>query len=300
MNARQERLDAHKDTIGQSRNTYIYVEAHENRRRTAQGTNMDPIPPRPASSFSMGPRATAWEGDWGDILTHLFMANKGAAYVVLNMANAYSPGGGPGCAAQEENMHQRSTASVEYGLEEGLEMSVERLLYPPEYRKPLGETAHIRERPRCLFKGAIVYLDDGMIDVAHSFKRIRAVPFYELRSAAVDTRAIHRGYVDFGVSGSVRQRFDWVSYRASMARRIRAQFETCIRAGHQYVLLSAFGCGAFLHKSIEAEASVMVCELYMDAIKDYALHFERIDFAIHRNGYSQDNFVVWRGRAARM
>lgn len=292
------RLRAHADTIVQSRDTNIYVEAHENRRRTAEGTNRDPLPPKLEASFPMGPKTVVWGADWGLALEYLFRITDGAVYVVLNMANAYVPGGGAGCAAQEENMHQRSTASVEYGLETGLEMSVRRLLNPPRYDKPLGEGAHIRKRPRCLFKSPAVYLDDGMIDPALSFQRIRAIPFYELRSAAIDTRGLHEGSVDFGAGGAARQRFDWGAYRQSMDRRIRAQLEVCKQEGHRYVLLSAFGCGAFMHKTIEAEASAMVCGLYAAAIEDYAGDFERVDFAIHRAGYGQDNFAVWRGVAS--
>lgn len=283
---RQIRLNVHHDTIKQTLTTNFRAKAVETLRLAA---NIPP-PDAPIDKFQITAKTTVFRGDWGDVLTYLVRLTKGADYAVLNMANAYQPGGGPGCQAMEENMFQRTTASVEHGISEGLEMSAWGLLHPPAYRVPLGEAAHVCKSPRILFKGSVVCDDRGLIDLTRSYRPVHPVAFWELRSAAIDTR--HLDAVDFG-DGKRGSKFDLETYSQSMRRRIFNQFQACKDDGITHVLLSAFGCGAFMHREIAQKATAAVCKAYREAAVAFADDFERIDFAIY-SPYGANNYEVWR------
>jgi len=58
-------------------------------------------------------------GDWGEV-TGSLTSEHGACFAVLNMANAYVPGGAyvEGAVAQEENMFRRTDCHFSIGEEE--------------------------------------------------------------------------------------------------------------------------------------------------------------------------------------
>eukprot|EP00933_Yihiella_yeosuensis_P030110 TRINITY_DN23788_c0_g1_i3.p1 TRINITY_DN23788_c0_g1~~TRINITY_DN23788_c0_g1_i3.p1 ORF type:complete len:172 (+),score=34.39 TRINITY_DN23788_c0_g1_i3:114-629(+) len=100
-------------------------------------------------------------------------------------------------------------------------------------------------------------------------------PFYELRSAAVDLRGA--GFSRMGV------------YEAEpMRSRIEAQLETLIEKKVRYVVLSAFGCGAFLNPAEE------VAKLYHAELAKRLEHFDCVVFAIFHAGYGPDNFTPFK------
>lgn len=102
-------------------------------------------------------------------------------------------------------------------------------------------------------------------------------PFLELASAAVNT-CVHQDWEEFEKNHKEK-------YMASMARRIDHQFRALIRQSVRHVILSAFGCGAFLGKSWprfrQREVKRAVAQLFKQAIYKFGIHFEVICFAIY-------------------
>lgn len=285
----QIRLNVHQDSISRAMREggSLHRRAQDIRKhRAVHGPLLGGAAPR---SFALAPNSAVFDGDYGDVLAHLTnVVAPGALYAVLNMANAYRPGGGPGCPAQEENMMQRSDASVLYAEENKIESTP--ILTPPPYRVPLGETVLFYSHPRVLFKGKEVRNADNSINLEKSFAPIDPIEFYEFRSAAVDTRDLE--HVDYG-DGSHGGIFHPEKYTESMRRRIHNQLTECKRHGAEYVLLSAFGCGAFMNAAIGRWAVRTVALLYREAVQAHAHEFKRIDFAIY-SSYGADNYRLWK------
>lgn len=224
-------------------------------------------------------KSRVYAGDWGEVASQLTGTHR-ATYLVLNMANPHQPGGGyfDGCPAQEENMWYRTDAHLTQALASN-QRDVRARVAP--YPSPLV-AAVIGDRPLVCFKGREV---PG--DMARSFQPVTPFEFFEMRSAAVDTR---------GVDGA---RFDMTRYENTMRDRIRGQFVAARRRGFTHLLLGAFGCGAFAHRDLGPRISRTVARLYRDAVGRYGRDFTRVDFAIYRSGYGQGNYQIWRDEIAR-
>lgn len=206
-------------------------------------------------------------GDWGEVTLSL-TREFGTCFAVLNMANAYVPGGAyvEGAVAQEENMFRRTDCHFRIGDED----------YDP---------ASDRYREQCtnllLAKQGRVYLDihhprvcirgpedRTAADLGYRWLSDDEVfPFYELRAAAQDLRG-----------GKTFQ-------ESEARRRIEAQFETLQEKNIKHVVFSAFGCGAFLNPADQ------VARLYRSVIEQRASHFRVIAFAIFHAGYGRNNFA---------
>lgn len=206
-------------------------------------------------------------GDWGDVALRL-TRRHGVCFAVLNMANAYVPGGGyvEGMAAQEENMFRRTDCHFRIGPDEYDEA---RDQYRPEMTALLSATGGRvyldTERPRVCLRGpedptrsglGYAWLPDDLV-----------FPFFELRASAQDLR--------YG------SRFD----PADARKRIAAQLDTLRDAGVRYAVLGAFGCGAFWNPSAE------VARLYREEIDKRRDDFALIAFAIFSAGYGPDNLT---------
>ena len=206
-------------------------------------------------------------GDWG-VVTQQLTKQYGRCFAVLNMANAYVPGGAyvEGAVAQEENMYRRSDchfhiAPPYYDAEHDR-------YFPAATRLLSGEDGVVyldTEHPRVCIRGpedrsaanlGYPWLDDNEI-----------FPFFELKAAAQDLR---RG-----------DAFD-----AEKARRqIRAQLETLKRANVRHVVLGAFGCGAFRNPAER------VAKIYREELTSYRTDLDVVAFAIFNAGYGPDNFT---------
>jgi hypothetical protein len=205
-------------------------------------------------------------GDWGEV-TGQMTQRHGVCYAVLNMANAYCPGGGykEGMVAQEENMFRRT--DCHFSLTDATVDPVTGL-YHKHFTELLegraGEVFLDIKQPRICICGEE---DLTRGDLGYRFLDAEVIfPFYELRAAAVDI---------FEAGG-----FD----PAEMKRRIEAQLNTLIQKDVKHVVLSAFGCGAF------GNPASAVAEIYAEAIQARADAFEHIVFAIFNAGYGHDNF----------
>ena len=205
--------------------------------------------------------------DWGEA-TLQWTQKTGEKFAVLNMANAFVPGGGyvEGCPAQEENMFRRTDCHFSITEEE---------MEPGEGRYRPHKTGLLNG------KHGRVYLDTGTAracirgpedrsraDLGYDWlAQDQVFPFYELRAAARDLR--HGGTFD----------------PVDAAKRIGAQLDTLRDADVQHAVLSAFGCGAFCNPADE------VARIYREQIEARRADFRCIVFAIFYPGYGPDNFT---------
>jgi hypothetical protein len=206
-------------------------------------------------------------GDWGDV-TATQTRRHGHCFAVLNMANAYVPGGAyvEGAMAQEENLFRRT--DCHYCIADD-DYDVDRDRYRPHMTALLsardGEVYLDTQRPRVCIRGPE---DRTRPDLGYRWLGDDKVfPFFELRAAAPDLR-----------DGSP---FD----AGDMRSRIGAQLETLHRGGVRHVVLGAFGCGAFRNPADRVAA------IYREEITRRAENFTVITFAIFAPGYGPDNYT---------
>jgi len=223
-----------------------------------------------ATPVGTGPSVRVISGDWGEV-THRLTKEFGTTFAVLNMANAYVPGGAyvEGAPAQEENMFRRT--DCHFTIDTG-EMDPVTERYHPHVSALLnGQDRRVfldTARPRVCIRGPE---DRERPDLGYPWLREDEIfPFYELRAAALDLRG--------------GRPFDWDQAHA----RIAAQLDTLVAADVRHAVLSAFGCGAFQNP---ADA---VAQIYRDEIETRRDKFDRIAFAIFHPGYGPDNYSVFK------
>lgn len=203
-------------------------------------------------------------GDWGEVAREV-TRRHGVCFAVLNMANAYTPGGAyvEGAIAQEENMFRRTDCHFNVASAERYDDETTRLLSARDGRVYLDTTS-----PRVCIRGAE---DRAAPDLGYPWLSDDEVfPFFELRAAARDLRA--------------GDTFD----EADARRRIAAQFETLRERGVRHAVLGAFGCGAFRNPASE------VARIYREEIAVRRESFSVLVFAIFAAGYGPDNFTPFR------
>lgn len=200
-------------------------------------------------------------GDWGEV-TRSMTKMHGACFAVLNMANAFVPGGAyvEGAVAQEENMFRRT--DCHFRIDDG-----ER--YTPEMTRLLSAADGVvyldAQHPRVCIRGPE---DRSRADLGYAWlSEDEVFPFYELRAAAQDLR-----------DGS---NFDDDEAR----KRIAVQLNTLRASGIRHAVLGAFGCGAFRNPAAR------IAEIYRDEIAARAGDFSVIAFAIFAAGYGPDNYT---------
>jgi Microbial-type PARG, catalytic domain len=214
-------------------------------------------------------------GDWGEV-THSLTRSHGVCFAVLNMANAYVPGGAyvEGAVAQEENMFRRTDCHFCVG---GAEFDAELDRYLPEMTRLLsardGCVYLDTQRPRVCIRGPE---NRSRSDLGYPWLADDQVfPFFELRAAAQDLR-----------DGSDYDPFD-------ARARISAQLNTLRDHRIRHAVLGAFGCGAFRNPAHR------VAQIYREEITAREEAFAVIAFAIFAPGYGPDNYTpfaeVFRG-----
>jgi hypothetical protein len=205
--------------------------------------------------------------DWGEATARL-SRRFGTTFAVLNMANAYVPGGAyvEGAVAQEENLFRRS--DCHFSITEH-EYDAERDRYHPFMTELLsavdGRVYLDVEDYRICIRGPEFRERE---DLGYRWLEDDEVfPFFELRAAAQDLRG--------------QRSFDPEEAR----RRIAAQLDTLREHGVRHAVLSAFGCGAFQNPAEQVAA------LYRDEIEKRRSDFAVLTFAIYYPGYGRDNFA---------
>lgn len=211
-------------------------------------------------------RTSVVKGDWGEVAGAL-TKEYGTCFAVLNMANAYIPGGAyvEGAIAQEENMYRRTNCHFHIDADQYDE---ERDRYVPAMTELLSAkdgTVYLdKAHARICIRGAE---DRTAQDLGYPWLADEEIfPFYELRAAARDLR-----------DGS---EFDAHDAR----RRIAAQLDTLRLNGIRHAVLGAFGCGAFRNPAEN------VARLYREEIAARREHFDVVAFAIFSAGYGPDNY----------
>jgi hypothetical protein len=205
-------------------------------------------------------------GDWGDV-TLALTKEFGTCFAVLNMANAKTFGGGytHGAAAQEENMFRRTDCHFSMPKSQ---------LNNGKYDKDMTNLLNAKDgkvsldikNPRICIRGPEDRDKDNLgypwLEKSDWFL------FYELRAAAMDLRPNGEG-------------FDEKETR----KRVKAQLDTLKENNIRHVVLSAFGCGAFLNPAVG------VAKIYHELLKDYTKFFDVVAFAIFNAGYGPNNYV---------
>ena len=205
------------------------------------------------------------EGDWG-VVTQALTIEFGQCFAVLNMANAYMPGGAyvEGAPAQEENIFRRT--DCHFSINQDEYDAVQDCYHYPLTQLILAEHGEVYfdTNPRTCIRGPE---DRDRSDLGYAWLADDQVfPFFELRAAAQDLRD--------GSSFSV----------AEAEKRIAAQLDTLIKNNVRHAVLGAHGCGAFMNPTRT------VASIYHDQIQERADDFTLIAFAIFNAGYGPDNF----------
>jgi hypothetical protein len=214
-----------------------------------------------------GFRVEVRAGDWGEVTRALTIAH-GKCFGVLNMANAYVPGGAyvEGAVAQEENMFRRTDCHFRIGEDE-YDRTADR--YHPDMTRLLSARDGLVyldvKHPRVCIRGPE---DRSRTDLGyHWLPEDQVFPFFELRAAARD----------------LRESSDFDPHDAR--GRISAQLDTLREHQIRNAVLGAFGCGAFRNPTHRVAA------IYHEEIKARAEQFDFIAFAIFSAGYGPDNFT---------
>ncbi len=212
-------------------------------------------------------RVEVLPGDWGEV-THALTSETGACFAVLNMANAYVPGGAyvEGAIAQEENMFRRTDCHF-WIDEREYDPTIDR--YIPEMTDLLtarhGAVYLDTNKARVCIRGAE---DRSREDLGYPWLTDNQIfPFFELRAAAQDLR-------------------DGSGFDVSDARRrVAAQLDTLNRHEIRHAVLSAFGCGAFRNPTQQ------VARIYREELAAREADFSLVAFAIFAPGYGPDNYT---------
>lgn len=207
------------------------------------------------------------EGDWGAV-TSGFSKRTGEIYAVLNMANAYGPGGGylEGMIAQEENMFRRTDCHFSIS-DEDMDSKEEYIQKMTDLINGKNGLVYLDvDDPRVCIKGPEKLKAGGVVSGYEDLAQEDYFLFFELRSAADDLRR--------------SKPFN----KESMRGKIRAQLNTLQKKGIRHVVLSAFGCGAFANPPEE------VAKLYKEELEKMPDCFDEVIFAIYNAGYGSNNY----------
>ena len=137
-------------------------------------------------------------------------------------------------------------------------------------------------------KNGCVYLDTdtprvcvrGPLDESYSFLTFDHIfPFYELRAAAEDMREL---LLEGNTAADVFE-------PARARQRIVAQLGTLKTKGVRHVVLSAFGCGAFMQPADQ------VAQIYVEELKHFKCDFDVVAFAIYSPaGFEPNNWTPFK------
>jgi uncharacterized protein (TIGR02452 family) len=183
------------------------------------------------------------------------LLKEGLKPVLLNMASDTTPGGGVtrGCAAQEENLFRRTNYF----------MTLDHSFYP------IKGVDTIYSKNVVLFKA----------NEETGYKLIeKPIRIAIIASPSVKHPALNQ-------NGEFRNKED----HDLQYYKIRMIFKAAIANGHDSMLLSAYGCGAYRCPAHQ------VASLFKRVIDEYGAYFKKIVFAIKQPpGDDRDNYGVFK------
>ena len=184
--------------------------------------------------------------------------------LVLNLANPVNPGGGVrnGALAQEEDLCRKSS----------LLLSLEGKAAAPYY-------AYNQSLHTCMGSDAVII--HPQVEIIKD-ERGNLLP----ETAVVAVMTCAAPMLNYGMEGMTEQQ-----YEEMMLRRITGMFKVAAYRGYEYLVLGAFGCGAF------ANDARVVSDLFYKALKEFDYDgmrekdmFRRIDFAVLDRTADKYNF----------
>ncbi len=208
-------------------------------------------------------------GDWGAVALRMTQ-RFGVRFAVLNMANAFVPGGAyvEGAVAQEENMFRRTDCHL----------CVDSNEYDEDLDRYLPEMTSLLSADE-----GVVYLDVNRPRVC-----IRAPEDRERAHLGYEWLDRHVIFSFFALRASAQDLRDGSPFDPKETRkRVAAQLDTLCSAGLQAAVLGAFGCGAFQNPGEK------VAQIYRDEILARQEHFVIIAFAVFDAGYGPNNFKLF-------
>jgi uncharacterized protein (TIGR02452 family) len=211
---------------------------------------------------------TVVNGDTIDVVFQL--RQEGLNPVVLNMASAWTPGGGwrKGARAQEESLFYRSTMAI--SLENCMDLDRERA-----WRYPLPEYGAVYSPDVFIFRG----------NVKEKYGIYRWKDCFWLDFMAV--AAVRKPKLTH--SNQLQQKDG-----ETMWTKIDGMFKIALDKGHDSLVLGAFGCGAYGNPPED------VAQIFKSVMHQYLGCFKRITFAIlddhnaHQKHNPHGNLSVFR------
>lgn len=192
---------------------------------------------------------------------------------ILNFASATTPGGGvtKGSSAQEECICRCST------------------LYPALNQRKCWDKYYNVNRASGTNLGSdtIIYTQDVLIIKDKNYKRLNDTFYVDvITCAAPNLREKPSNLYNDGASKTQLTLTDEELYDIHV-KRARCIFEVAIEQGIDYLVLGAFGCGAFKNNP------EIVAKAYNDVLSEYKYNFKIIDFAII-DGKNSNNYEVFK------
>ncbi len=193
--------------------------------------------------------------------------------LVLNLANPVNPGGGvrKGAKAQEEDLCRKSSLL--------LSLEGPKALPYYEYNRSLNT-----------FMGSDAVIIHPQVEI---IKDENGDLLDESKIVAVMTCAAPM--LDYGKEGMTEEQ-----YEDMLLQRIDGMLKVAAHLGYRYLVLGAFGCGAF------GNDARIVSDLFRKALEEFNLDgmkekdaFQRIDFAVLDRSRSQYNFREFSRNFAR-
>jgi uncharacterized protein (TIGR02452 family) len=204
------------------------------------------------------------EDDTFNVAERLLLENPNRRIGVLNMANKDHPGGGvkTGCSAQEEALSRRSNLMV------GLETQKKTQKY------------HIPPVGGIYSPGVQVFRKSGDGKNGYEFMEkpfevgVVSVPAYDLRLKTFDRQRLGIK-LDATITPELLNKPHSLFLKGT-AEKIRNMLRTLAKEGHEEIVLSAFGCGAFKNNP------KVVAGIFKDIFneKEFLGRFKAVHFAI--------------------
>lgn len=205
-------------------------------------------------------------------------AKAGKKVAVLNFASATNPGGGVkhGSSAQEEALCRCST------------------LYPCLDTKEMWNKFYVphRRADNPIYNDDIIHTPDVWVcrsDVDFP-ERLREEEWYQvdvITCAAPNLRRAPSNAMN-PHAGTKKPKLTAMEYRSIMKSRIRQIFMVAQATNADVLILGAFGCGAFCNPP------EVVAELFKEAVEEFGMAFETIEFAVFHREFEAKNYEAFR------